>query len=117
MTDYRKLDQAELIAEATARFGDDPLNWAFTCPTCGDVADGHDFREALAAHPRERKGKPVIASDLVGQECIGRTLGVGKHGCNWTAYGLFSGPWEIVMPDGRIAPAFPLATAPRRRTA
>jgi hypothetical protein len=119
VTDYRKITQAELVAEASARFGDDPLNWAFVCPSCGDVADGNDFRQALAEHPRERKdGEAVIASDLVGQECIGRTLGAlkkGKYtgrGCNWVSFGLFSGPWQIVMPNGRTAPAFSLATAP-----
>jgi hypothetical protein len=38
-----------------------------------------------------------------GQECIGRTLrradppGV-ERGCDWTAYGLIPGPWEIVFP-------------------
>lgn len=124
MTDHRKLTQAELVAEATARFGADPLNWAFLCPSCGDVADGRDFSEALAAHPRDRKGEPVIASDLVGQECIGRALGAlekgrGKYtgrGCDWVAYGLFSGPWEIAMPNGRTASAFPLAATPVERT-
>ncbi|MFC9681323.1 VVA0879 family protein [Streptomyces sp. NPDC056948] len=119
-TDHRKLTQAELVAEATERFGDDPLKWAFRCPSCGDVANGEDFREALAANPRKhRTGADVIASDVVGQECIGRTLGAlekghGKYtgrGCDWAAYGLFGGPWTIALPDGRSMHAFPLASA------
>jgi hypothetical protein len=117
-TDHRKLTQAELINEATERFGDDPLKWAFRCPSCGDIANGLDFREALAANPRKhRSGADVIASDVVGQECIGRTLGAlvkgqGKYtgrGCDWAAYGLLGGPWTIALPDGRSMHAFPLA--------
>lgn len=115
----RKLTQAELIAEATERFGDDPLKWAFVCPSCGDVANGEDFRQALAEHPRTnlRTDEPVIASDLVGRECIGRTLGALSRkaykgrGCDWVAYGLFPGPWEIALPSGRSMHAFPLAPA------
>lgn len=119
-TDHRKLTQAELIAEATERFGADPLKWAFQCPTCGDIATGADFSEALAEKPRKhRTGADVIASDVVGQECIGRTLGAlekgrGKYtgrGCDWAAYGLFGGPWTVVLPDGRTMHAFPLAPA------
>jgi hypothetical protein len=111
-TTHRKITQAELVAEARERFGDNPLTWAFLCPSCGDEATGQDFRDALAAHPRERKGEPVTASDLLGQECIGRTLGKGGRGCDWAAYGLLCGPWEIVMPDGHSAWGFPLADAP-----
>lgn len=119
-TDHRKLTQAELLAEARERFGDEPLKWAFVCPSCGDIANGEDFRQALAERPRKnRAGETVIASDVVGQECIGRTLGAlakghGKYtgrGCDWTAYGLFGGPWTIALPDGRSMHAFALAPA------
>jgi len=117
MSDNRTLTQAELVAEARALFGDEPLDWAFRCPSCGDVANGHDFQKALADNPRQRKdNSTVIASDVIGQECIGRTLGaLGKtakytgRGCNWAAYGLFAGPWAIVLPNGRTAHSFPLA--------
>lgn len=115
---YRKLTQAELVAEARERFGDDPMNWAFQCPSCSDVATGQDFSDALAKHPVMRDGKPVIASDRLGQECIGRILGAldkrrtyNGRGCNWVAYGLFSGPWEIELPNGRVVSGFPLAPA------
>lgn len=118
--EHRKLTQAELVAEATERFGADPLKWAFLCPSCGDVANGEDFREALTVNPRKhRSGEDVSASDVVGQECIGRTLGAlkkgsGKYtgrGCDWAAYGLFGGPWTIALPNGRSMHAFPLAPA------
>jgi hypothetical protein len=120
---HRKLTQQELVGEARARFGDDPLRWAFHCPSCGDIATGRDFREALAEHPRkERDGHATTASDLLGQECIGRTLGAlegppttdsgksrAERGCDWAAYGFFRGPWEIVLPNGDSAWSFPLA--------
>lgn len=108
---YRKLTQAELTAEARERFGDDPRKYAFECPRCGDVAMVGDF---VAAGAGERSG----------QECIGRVLGALKkdvkpykgRGCDWAAYGLFHGPWEIVMPaeDGnaeRSVWSFALAEA------
>ncbi|MFD4936312.1 VVA0879 family protein [Streptomyces virginiae] len=118
---HRKLTQAELVAEARAAFGDDPALWAFRCPTCGDVANGWDFEKALTEHHRERNGNPVEAYSIVGQECIGRTLGAltvktdeewKGRGCTWVAYGLFRGPWEITLPDGRSIWGFPLATTP-----
>jgi hypothetical protein len=98
MSDYRKLTQNELFTEAVARFGDDPMKFAFKCPTCGDVATLQDFKDAGAS------------PEQAGQECIGRTLGALKkehgpggkkytgRGCDWVAYGLFRGPWEIVLP-------------------
>jgi hypothetical protein len=115
----RTLTQAELITEARARFGADPLAWAFQCPSCQDIATGADFREALAEHPRRNlsSGEDVIASDLLGQECIGRTLGAldrkpyEGRGCDWAAYGLLAGPWTVALPNGRSMHSFPLAPA------
>lgn len=109
LSKYRKLTQAELIAEATALYGADPIAWAFQCPTCGDIATPADFK-AADSDP-----------NLIGQECIGRSLGAlakpkptNTRGCDWVAYGLFRGPWEVVVPaDGdepeRSIWSFPLA--------
>lgn len=36
----------------------------------------------------------------------------GQDPRDWATYGLFRGPWEIVMPDGRSVWSFPLADAP-----
>jgi len=106
----RVLTQAELMAEAKAAFGDDWLDWAFRCPSCGDVASFRDFEEAGG------EAAPC------GQECIGRHLGALSgpmskwegRGCDWAAYGLFAGPWQIILPaDGdrpeRKVWSFPLA--------
>ena len=108
MTKHRKLTQGELLALGKERFGDDPMKYAFACPNCDDVASLGDFA-AAGADP----GK-------AGQECIGRSIGAlnnpptNTRGCNWVAYGLIPGPWEIVMPaEGdrpeRSARSFPLA--------
>lgn len=106
---YRKLTQAELVAEARARFGDDPNTWAFQCPNCKDIAVANDF--------------PAEHRDALGQECVGRHRGAlagppnptgrgeATRGCDWCAFGLFSGPWEIEMPNGKTAASFPLAPA------
>ena len=107
----------EFLATLRERFGESPADWAFVCPACSDVATGGDFREALKAEPRERNGTPVTASDLLGQECIGRTLGAlrGKQGewkgrgCDWCAYGLIGGPLGVELPDGKIVRSFDIA--------
>lgn len=120
MTGHRKLTQAELFAELTERFGPDPLDWAFQCPSCGDVATGYDFRAALAEHPGAHRGERVIATDIFGQECIGRTLGAldkdgpkyTGRGCNFAAYGFIPGPWAVELPDGEEMRIFPIAPAP-----
>lgn len=113
----RELTQDELRALLVDRYGEDPMRWAFMCPACGDVATGQDFRDALAEHPITRAdGTEVTASARLGQECIGRTLGhlrrdrePGIRGCDWAAFGLISGPWFIVQPDGKRVGAFPVA--------
>ncbi|MEW2164348.1 VVA0879 family protein [Streptomyces sp. NPDC007084] len=119
---HRRLTQAELWAEATARFGNDPLKWRFRCPSCGDVASGADFKKVLddspSTHAPTRRGRPVIWSDVLGRECIGRHLGalgsgIASRGCGWAAYGLIAGPWFVELPDTeRAAPSFALAPAP-----
>lgn len=111
MDKHIRITQAELMAEATARFGKDPMAFAFRCPQCDDVATIADFVN-------------LGFGDRAGQECIGRSLGAltkpkptNERGCDWAAYGLFRGPWEIVMPaEGdkpeRSARSFPLAGEP-----
>lgn len=130
MTRYK---HAEWLALLKERFGDDPANWAFRCPVCNDVATGADFTAALAAHPRKRTdGSVIMASDRLGQECIGRSLGAlerprtakmedsrkwGGRGCDWTTYGLFNGPDFVELDDGKEHPCFPIADQPITPTA
>lgn len=118
------MTQDELVAEMRRRFGADPMRWAFACPSCGDVATGLDFRTALAERPRtSRDGSPTMASDLLGQECIGRVLGALEErrqedwkgrGCDWCAYGLFRGPLRVTLPNGKAVHSFHIAEAVAR---
>lgn len=85
---------------ANERFGSDGRKIAFRCPNCEDVATTQDFLD--------------VGSHAYGQECIGRSLGAldkdyNGRGCNWTAYGLFKGPWLVTLPDGSEIGCFPLA--------
>ena len=99
--DTRTLTQAELLAEAKRLFGDDPLNIAFKCPICGDVATIREF--------------PPDARGAAGQECIGRQIGAldtdkwDGRGCTFAAYGLIPAPWTITFPDRAQVRSFPLA--------
>lgn len=121
MSEVVKLTSEQLIAECKKRFGDDTSKWAFECPRCGDIATSGDFKPFVSSG---------FGSELLGQECIGRHLGAlskkyascedymkkGGRGCDWTAYGLFRGPWFIIVADEktgetREVPAFALAPA------
>lgn len=112
------LTQEQLLDLLTERFGTDPMAWAFKCPGCGDVATGQDFRDALDADPRHnRDGSATTASDVIGQQCIGRFLGVLStpatvwkgRGCDWVAFGLIRGPWAVDRPDSTRMYCFPVA--------
>lgn len=92
-TERQKFTLEEFTAEGTRLFGPNGLDWAFQCPRCGTVATGRDF--------------PPEARKSVGQECVGRH--VENVDCNWVAYGLIRGPWEVVMADGHSAFSFPFA--------
>lgn len=100
-----RMTQKEMVDLAVARFGRDAMKWQFVCFHCGDVATPKDFQDA-GADP----GK-------IGQECIGRSLGALANpswkgrGCDFAAYGLIPGPWEIEMPDGHVTYSFKLAEA------
>ncbi|MEV5368952.1 VVA0879 family protein [Streptomyces albogriseolus] len=112
----RVLTQDELWAEARERFGQAPQDWAFQCPSCGDIATGHDIRQALLHHPRKAEGlsRDAEYTEVLGQECIGRVLGkTAGRGCQYAAFGFIHGPWQVAIPY-RTKPmyCFPLAPAP-----
>ena len=105
----RKLTQDELLTELHERCGTDPMQWAFICPNCETITTSQEMANALKAYPQQnRSGNPVIASDVIGQECIGRID--PDQGCNWAAFGLFRGPWEIELPNGDSMWCFPIAS-------
>ena len=93
-----KMTQEEWGAEMRARFGEDPMDWAFICPVCGHVQKVSDFRDAKAPH------------DAVGFSCIGRwtkgskdawSEGDNAKGCNYAGGGLIQvNPLLVVSSDG-----------------
>lgn len=107
------ITQDELLAQLRARFGDDPLDWAFVCPQCGDVATARDFQEAGLPEGKD-------ASEYLGQQCIGRVLGALRQpagawkgrGCDWCAFGLIGGPVGVELPNGKTIRSFEIAPAP-----
>lgn len=96
----QKMTHAEWKAEGQRRFGTDPLEWQFVCPSCGHVANVKDWKTA---------GAPEGA---VAFSCVGRYTGDGKAAadkafkhaggpCNYTGGGLFRlNPVEVDFEDG-----------------
>lgn len=104
LVEQRQMTHAEWLAEAIRRFGTSPLDYAFVCPNCGDVAAVKDFPPAL-------RGR-------AGQECLGRVMADAAgvpydewkgRGCSFVAYGLIPGPWTVTMEDGKVIRSFAMA--------
>lgn len=100
-----QLTHDAFLAQAAARFGPDPMNWRFVCPSCGHVASVADWKKA---------GAPETA---VAFSCIGRWTGskqtmCSKEGgpCNYAGGGLFQlNPQPVLREDGKVAHYFALA--------
>lgn len=97
-------EQPQVMTEAEWRslgerlFGADTSRWRFRCPTCG-TAMSVDLARAM---PEESKAR-LRGKWAPEQECVGRYL--AGQGCDWCAYGLFSGPF-FVERDGNRTPVF-----------
>lgn len=96
----------EWHAEAEKRFGKDPMNWKFACPSCGHIQSVSDYKAA---------GAPSSACAF---SCVGRWLpkeqigeGFGKKGpCNYAGGGLIHlNPIRVLRPDGGTTEAFDFA--------
>lgn len=120
-TTLRTITHAEYLAEAIDRFGEDKANWAYVCPSCGIVTTGQEHLDALAANPRLTKpgGVPVDLRHVLGQECIGRSLGAladmdrpyEGRGCDRVAYGLIHAPLAVEI-AGDVIYSFEFAEVP-----
>ncbi|WP_326729023.1 VVA0879 family protein [Streptomyces phaeochromogenes] len=117
MIESRSLTRDELHTEARQLFGDSQLDWAFQCPSCGDIATGQEIYDALAKQPVQHPeyDRPMRYEEVLGQQCIGWILGAqGQRGCDYIAFGLISAPWLVTLPHYyRPQPCFPLAPALR----
>jgi len=105
------LDEWKL--EAIRRFGENPKNWTFVCPSCGNKQTMGAFEELI--HLKIADVDPNMAY----YECIGRhdtrIEDVGEmygktQPCNYTSGGLINiNPVTVRTPDGRIVYAFDFA--------
>jgi hypothetical protein len=95
---------AEWQAEARRRFGDDPMNWRFVCPSCGHVASVGDWK-AVGASEGE-----------VAFSCVGRHIASSKRmcekpgPCNYAGGGLIGlNPVVITTAPGKTTRVFAFA--------
>jgi hypothetical protein len=100
----------EWVKEARRRFGDDPMKWAFVCPSCGYVATLKDWHDAGASE------KQAAFS------CIGRYSGSKKHvfdktggPCNYAGGGLIGlNPVTVQFDNGKSCRVFAFAEGPNK---
>lgn len=101
-TQPQKMDEADWKALGAKLFGADLDRWAFVCPHCGNVMSIAKARELSDVEVATlRRGWRME------QECVGRYLSTA--GCDWAAYGLFSGPFFVVRGGGDTTPVFGFA--------
>lgn len=89
-----QITKEEWLAEAKRRFGEKTNDWKFKCPHCGRVQSYASIKEEvdngtfnpMRPFPKDENGFPEIT---VYSEC-------GSPGCDWVAYGLFSGPVTVI---------------------
>lgn len=92
-----KITSEEWEAKGRELFGPNKDEWKIQCPTCSYVCS---VSIARVRHP-EVKGKGWNPA----QECIGRY--VKDAGCDWCAYGLFSGPLFVAFAaEDKTVPCF-----------
>jgi hypothetical protein len=89
------------LSQLKIKFGDDPKNWAFKCPSCGNIQNGHDFINNNIESPESK----------VYYSCIGRY--VKGIGCDWTLGGLLKINSVSVMKDAQVFPVFEMADQPK----
>lgn len=95
--DKKTYTPEEWRTEGKRRFGENFEDWKFKCPSCGNIANGQEFKEA-GAEPNDMY-----------QNCIGRFNGKTK-GCDWAAYGFFDiCTVHIKTNEDKLVPVFDFA--------
>ena len=109
----REVTHQQWLAEARDRFGEDPREWAFVCPSCGHVARVKDWRAVGAP-------ENAIAFSCVGRwtnppgRDIGPVAGQPVSGpCNYAGGGLFRlNPVTVTRSGQPTFEVFEFADAP-----
>ena len=94
----KRMTLAEWQAEGEKRFGENPLNWFFICPSCCHIASVQDWKDADA---RE---------SAIAYACIGRFINDPKSAertfkraggpCDYTNGGLINlSPVRVIIDD------------------
>lgn len=100
----RSLTHQQWVAEAMSRYGSNPRDWKFVCPSCGYVAS---VKEWLEAGAEEEIATSCVGRALLSRKQIGDTTG---GPCNYAGYGLLRlNPVEVIHPDGAVTQAFEFA--------
>ncbi len=108
MSEITQYTHEEWTAEANRRFGTDPFEWKFVCPSCGNVATSNDFL------PFKDVG---ATTESVTSQCIGRFTGAQGafdpatfKPCNYAGFGLIRlSPVRIITDGGREIHCFAFA--------
>lgn len=102
----QKIETSELVtisaadwkAKAADLFGDDPKQWRFKCPMCGETQTWQDFIDNDIKEPET----------VFYYSCIGRW--VEGRGCDWTLGGLFRiHKVEVIDDKGNSVPVMEFA--------
>lgn len=91
------VDYKKWLEELKSRFGIEPKNWKFKCPSCGNIQSQQDF---IDNGQEEHK-------DQVYFNCIGRY--VKNKGCDWSLGGLLKINTTSIMKDAQVFPVFEMA--------
>ena len=86
-TIVRSMKYQEWLNVGTELYGDDKKKWEFACPSC----------KLVMSFARYQHKSEWLTDWQPYSECVGRYL--SDEGCDWAAYGLFSGPREIINDD------------------
>ena len=101
----RTLTRKEWEAEGERRFGHDPMNWKFQCPSCLIVTATHEWKEAGAP-------QGAVAFSCIGRYTghMDRSMGSKPGPCNYTGGGLFGlNPLTVKFPNGETGEFFEFA--------
>jgi hypothetical protein len=99
----QKMTEAEWTALGAELFGADKTKWRFVCPHCKHAISIVEARKL----PEDQLRSLREGDWRIEQECVGRHI--SSIGCDWAAFGLFSGPFFVARDGGTETPVFGFA--------